>query len=526
MYKVLIVDDDRIIRKGLSASIPWEDHGYQVVGEAGDGETGLQMIEEIRPHIVISDIKMPFMDGLEMARLIKENYPEIKVILLTGYEDFNYAKEAIGIKAFDYILKPVESAVLLEKVSLAATEWEQERKVEKKMREAMPFLRQRFLKKLIHGRCQEDEIRKELGFLGLELNGPYFAVFLVKVDDYHGDLMEKEILKFSVYNICEEILVKERKGIVFDSDRDELVLIYSHQEEAETANRDIYDLAEQIRESVKRYLKTTLTIAMGRVFKDLSGISLSYEEARSAIEFRHLIGKDQVFSIADTGLPRHNASLQGMDIENELVMKVKLGLKQEVLTLMEEWEGQLLQQKYISLHQVRLMAIQMVVLLFREAGMWAKEWEEKNRQELVSHYNVINELQTIQEIIKKVTLISLDIVSHVNARRESQKHSAIKKAVKCIEENYAKEGLSLQDVAKEVHISPTYLSILFKQEKNINFSEFLLETRMKKAMELLRNQDLKAYEVAERVGYNNPQYFSVSFKKYTGYSPLEFKKQE
>ncbi|MEW9667294.1 response regulator [Ammoniphilus sp. 3BR4] len=532
MYKVVIVDDDRIIRRGLS-SIPWEDIGFQLVGEASDGEMGLQVIAETCPHIVISDIKMPFMDGLEMAGSIKKNYPAIKVILLTGYDDFKYAQEAIKIRAFDYLLKPVDREVLIEKVKMAASELENEQKAQKQMNEGMPFLRQRFLKKLIHNQCRPDEIDKELEFLGVELKGPLFSAFLIKLDDglphtgeKKDDIFGSEILKFCVYNICEEILDEEKCGIVFDSDRDELVLIYSSNEVPETASQHMYALAERIRESVKMYLKKTVTIAMGRVHSNIPGISQAYEEARSAIEFRHLIGKDKVFSIADTGLPPNSNPDPIKGIENELLLKVKLGLSLEAFAVIEELKNQLLSQKYISLHHVRLMATQIIVLLFKEAEEWAEGWVDRHREDLTNHYHEINQLQTVAEIVKKLESVVTSLVSYVNMKREGQKNATVDLAMRFIEENYFKEGLSLQDVAKEVHISPTYLSILFKQEKNINFSDFLFETRMKKAMELLRHQNLKTYEVAEKVGYGNPQYFSVSFKKYTGYSPLEFKKQE
>lgn len=531
LCKVVIVDDDRIIRRGLS-SIPWEDLGYQLVGEASDGEMGLQVIAETHPQIVISDIKMPFMSGLEMAGIIKEKYPAIKVILLTGYDDFKYAQEAIKIRAFDYLLKPVDREVLIEKVKMAADELENEQQVQKQMNEGLPLLRQSFLKKLIHNQYSQDEIEKQSKLLGIELKGPHFLACLIKLDDstQHSadnkdNIIEREILKSSVYNICEEILAEKKCGIVFYSDLDELVLIYSTTEEPEIASQSMYSLAERIRESVKMHLKNTVTIAMGTVHDDLSGISQSYEGARSAIEFRHMIGKDKVFSITDTGIPSNIPPDPIRGIENELLLKVKLGLSQDAFAVIEELKNQLLNQPYISLHHVRLIATQIIVFLFKEAEEWAKGWAERHRDELADHYYEINQLQTVAEIMDKVESIVSSIVSSVNLQREGQKNAAVDLAMRFIEENYFKEGLCLQDVAKEVHISPTYLSILFKQEKNINFSDFLLETRMKKAMELIRYQNFKTYEVAEKVGYGNPQYFSVSFKKYTGYSPVEFKKQ-
>ena len=145
MYKILLVDDDRLIRRSLATTIPWKRYGYELVGEASNGEEGLSLIDQHKPQIVISDIKMPFMDGLQMASIGKTRYPEMKVILLTGYEDFKFAQEAIKIKAFDYLLKPVESSILLKKVQQAAMEWEYEQRSQMQKVKGIRFLKQKWL---------------------------------------------------------------------------------------------------------------------------------------------------------------------------------------------------------------------------------------------------------------------------------------------------------------------------------------------------------------------------------------------
>ncbi|WP_167568941.1 response regulator [Brevibacillus migulae] len=533
MRKIVIVDDDRIIRKGIRHTIPWSENGYEIVGEASDGEQGLQVVEETQPHIVITDIKMPFMDGLEMANAVREKLPETKIILLTGHEDFGYAHEAIKLRAFDYLLKPVDSTVLLEKVNQASKEWEHHQKIKEKLKEGIPFLRQRFLQHLLHSRMDEQNVRTEAEYLGVNLQGPYFSVLLVKADDYfqhaaaERDLvLEKEILKFCIYNICEEIMLTEQRGAVFDGQGDQLVVICSSPADQQTAEAMMAELAERIRVNSKTFLQSTVTIAMGNVYEGWSGIAASYQDACSAIEFRHMIGKDQVFAIKDTGLaPANPSSMDVASLEKELVLKIRLGLKREAIHLVDQFAAALLRDNYCTLHEVRLIAIRIVVLLFREAAECAKGWEEQHRHELTSYYTEVHELQTVLEIFERVKALIGEISGHINDQRENQKNELVEKAMRYMEENYANEELSLQEVATQVHISPTYLSIIFKQEKGVNFSDYLLETRMKKAMEYLRHHNMKAYEVAEKVGYSNPQYFSVCFKKYTGYSPMDFKKQ-
>jgi two-component system response regulator YesN len=530
MHRILIIDDDRIIRKGLVQTIPWEEHGFQVGGEAADGEQGLQLIEEFHPQIVISDIKMPFMGGLEMARIIRERYPQIKLILLTGYNDFTYAQQAIKVRAFDYLLKPVDKELLLEKVKRAAAEWDEENKAQQQISEANAFFRQAFLKKLFEQQGEEAELLQEAVSLGIDLTGKTMIVFLLQIDEYYEDsvlttdfVKHREALKYCISNICEELIRTERKGGVVELERDELVLLYSSDESSEKAKENARILAEHIKNTVKKYLKTTVTIAFGGAYQGLFCIGSSYQEARSALSFRHFMGKDKVFSVVDIGTTSDcEKSIRIEGQEYELIQKVKLGLVQDALAVIDELECEVMQQNQISLQHVRLLAVQLVISLFRGAAEWAKEWGQA-QQSVPIYYSKINSMQTISEIMICLKQIVGDLTQFMTTQRESHRCGVVGEAAKYIKEHYATQGLSLHEVAKHVHMNPVYLSTLFKQEKNINFSDFLLQIRMKKAMELLRLNNMKTYEVADVVGYSSPEYFSVCFKKYTGVPPVEFK---
>jgi two-component system, response regulator YesN len=530
MHKVAIVDDDRIIRRGLVNTIPWERYGYQLVGEASDGEQGLKLIDDFQPQIVISDIKMPFMDGLEMARIAKEKYPEIKLILLTGYDDFTYAQEAIKIRAFDYLLKPVDKEVLLEKVLKASAEWDNEHKTKQKIHEGMPFFKMKFFKRLLENQWTENEMLGEAAALGMQFTGQTFVVLLIKLDgrctvspQTTGAVEAKDDFKQYIFNVCEELMWREQKGSVVEYEGDELILIYTSNETAEVAAQGARELAERIKHTVKHSLQTTVTITLGGAHAGCSSIAMSYRQARAALEFRHLFGKDKVFSMVDIGCSSSHGSVEINGKEAEITEKVKLGFVQDALRLLDDLEQEMLQQKSISLHHVRLISVQLVISLFRGAGQWAKEWEAVQRVNISLYYTQINGMQTIAEMMLLVRQIISDLAVFIATRRESMRCQAVAEAVAYIEEHYAEQELSLQDVAKHVHMNPVYLSGLFKQEKNINFSDYLLQTKMRHAMELLRCDNMKTYEVAQRVGYSNPQYFSVCFKKYTGISPLEFK---
>ena len=531
MHRILIIDDDRIIRRGLAKIIPWEQYGFQLVGEAADGEQGLNLIEAEYPTIVISDIKMPFMDGLELAQIVKERYPLIKLILLTGYTDFSYAQQAVKAHVFDYLLKPVDKENLLEKVRNAASEWDAENRVQQKINAANPFFRREFLKKLMEGNGEETELRQDAMSLGIDLTGQTFIAFLIKIDEYHQDSMKmadfverQKAFKFCVVNMCEEVTHSQRTGGVVELEQDELVLLYSSNETVQVAEKNGRYLVEQIQKLVHKYLKTTVTIVFGGVHQGILGLRLSYQESRSLLDFRHFIGKDKIYSLSDIKLSsQQDMSLQTEDKVNELVQKVKLGLAQDAFLVIDDLEQVMIQEKQMSLYHVRLLSVWLVISLFRGSAEWASDWEHVQRKNMSLYYIRINEMQTISEILTLIRSVVGDLAEFMAGKRESHRGGVIGEAVKYMEKHYVKQGLSLQDVASHIHINPVYLSTLFKQEKKITFSDFLLQVRMQKAMELLRNQDMKCYEVADMVGYNTPEYFSVCFKKHTGLSPIEFK---
>ena len=530
MYKLLIVDDDVIIRRGLTQNILWEENGFQLIGSAPDGEIALDMIEIERPQIIITDIKMPFVNGLELTKAVKTKYPEIKVILLSGYEEFNYAKEALKLKAFDYVLKPVDNNLLLETAKRAVWEFENERKVQNQITDSIPLLRHSFLLDLISGKYKDREMMPKIDVLNIPLLNNKCIAVLVNADDYYNTnynlkVMEKGLLKSSISGICKEIIQSIMNSILVDLGGNKLVLIFTSLDlgEEDFLAR-VLGVAGEMREKLEMHLKTTVTIGVGLVYSKLEDIFKSYSEACMAIKFRHLLGKNQVIYIGDVGFPIKKSSFNFEINEIEMIQKVKLGLTKEALELLAGIEKVMLAEKFISLDSIRLIGVEISILLYKEVDGWRGFSEQaKENINFYEFNNEVQNLETIQDIFNKLCVLITEICTYINGRRETHQNSIVMKATQFMESNFVKEGLSLQEVANNVHVSATYLSIIFKKEKNINFCDFLLDIRMKKAMELIRNKDLMIYEVAEKVGYINAQYFSACFKKYTTFSPSEYK---
>lgn len=523
MLKLVIIDDDGLIRRGLSQTICWEELDIVLAGTAGDGERGLELIEATEPHIIIADIRMPIMDGLTLTSIVKSKYPEMKVILMTGYDELEFAKEALKMKVFDYLLKPVDNDNLLDTVQRAAAEWNHDHQLKLKLLEGIPLLKQRFFERLIRGKLSTEDLAFQAGILDLNFDYDFYMTVILKADDYTADNYHhrfgKEMLKYCIENVAEEIIAREQAGFVFESIDDEIIVLLALKGTEETLQSRCFSITEEIRESVERYLKTTVTAGMGFLYQHLAQVTKSYSDAKSALEIRHIIGKNQVISIQDTGLPHLPQSIDILDLEKMLTLKVKLGLEKDAGLLLDQIETKLLSARSITLHQVKLKALETVILIYADSDLRELVHDDDfNRlTELIQH------TQTIKEVFAEIRQMAARLANAVNTSRENQQKEIVKQAMEYIEKNYMRERLSLQDVADEVHISPTYLSYIFKKEQNVNFSDYLLETRMTAAMELLRLKDLKSYEVAELVGYGNAQYFSTCFKKYTGFSPSAFK---
>lgn len=523
MYKVMIVDDDRIIRKGLMKTIPWAEHGFKLVGEAGDGEQALAIIEQEQPEIIVSDIKMPFMDGLELARRTREINPAIKFIFLTGFEDFSYAKAAIDLQAVDYLLKPVERDVLLAKVEKAAAAYEKEQGSETQLQEAQPYLRAKLFQRILAGEDDESLVR-EGAHLSLDLDHAYVCALLARIDDYavesvHPAVHHRE-LKANLANGMEAcIAYTGLTAGVYALEHDAFAVLVHGDAEEDFAG--VKELGEKLCNYVRENFSATITIGIGTVQRGLTGTAASFDDAHAVLEFRHLVGKDTVITPDD--IDRLTPEVQERtDTQEDLVEKVRLGLVDDALQLLATMEEELCTSR-LPLGDVRMRAVDMLLGLFKGAESWAPAWCDKFKPNKTKYYSQINSMQTVTEIMELLRSLVDNLAQFMVDENENSRLDIIDEVTSYIETHYAEHSLSLQDIGQHVHMNPIYLSVLFKKKKRITFTAFLLQVRMKKAMELLRATSLKTYEVAEQIGYNSPEYFGACFKKYTGTSPLEFR---
>lgn len=525
----MIVDDEPIVREGIKNRIQWSDHGFECVGVSENGRDALEAVSRLRPDVVLTDIYMPFMDGLELSRHISKQYPLTKIIILTGYDDFEYAQQAVKLQVTDFILKPVTSAELREMLDKLKSQMDEERghrehlnRLKQQLNESLPLLKERFLERLASSALNEWEISSKIAYFDIPLRGPLFVAIATDMDELRPEEQgtDNELYAFAIYNIIQEIMEKEAASAVFRYQGNKVITILSGSEEEEIYSR-AQELAEQIRTTVKSYLKFTVTVGVGTIGTHLQDIRHSCRASVAALEYRLLIGSDQVVSISDLEKRGSTPLYDGAETESALVSAIKTGTHEDV----ERSIGRLIRElgnASISIEQchVRVLRTMLAVLqTLLEIGCSEKELFGRETRLLTELYS----FRSLDEIEIWLKEMCRKAVKDVADTRRDISRKQMEEAAAYIHRNFDDTALSVKTVCSRIFMSASYFSALFKAHTGKTFVEYVTGVRMEKAKELLKHSSLKTYEIATKTGYQDAQYFSVLFKKYTGDTPTEYR---
>jgi len=427
----------------------------------------------------------------------------------------------VKLNAFDYLLKPVKLKELMEKVTQAAEFVEQELLREKQYVESLSLLQQQFLKKLTNQADYEItiDVEKELTNLGIKLEGSNFSAILVHFNDINDE--NRECYQEELKSIIIDVLTDNDQGEVIDAASNELAIFLSTKAKSKS-NQEM--IALSISKNIKKQFKENVTVTIGRIYSNLFEIATSFVEARLAMNVRYLMKDKSIYSIDDISTsPLHNEGVLEQ-LDEELTKQIKSELPMKVKETLNKISRVLVENKNIQLVRIKLLGLKYSTLLTYEIKKWCKNPARIDTIEFYQEIFKIESLNEMIEILEKLVDEWADIMFE-NKLKTPSVNCLVEKAISYLENNYFDEELTQQKVADEVFVSAPYLSNLFKREIGTNFSDYLLELRMKKAMDLLKTESIKTYKVAEQVGYSNPQYFSISFKKFTGYTPSEFRKR-
>jgi len=532
MYKVFLVEDEFAIRKGIRENIDWEGNGLIFSGEAGDGEQAYALIREIEPDIILTDIRMPFMDGLELSELISSNIPSIKIIILSGFDDFHYAQKAVSIPSvINYILKPINGEKILDILRTTITLIEEERRkirssieMSDRQIENRKLLQESVFGEILKSELKPVELLKLSQSLDINLSARFYVCAVVRKVDTGEENPDKREIQSGIYqNVLSSLFDGRADILVYGKAMEEQVILFKGDSLGSLENRS-YDLLNTLISQIKTLSSGSLVISMGGICDRLTDIRKSYREACSISRKSFLFSPNSINDYRSfenmyqqsRQLPLVNSdflqkllsyeSIEYLDVESS-VKKLFLNLK----------------EKEIDASEIDFLYKELLVHLNHyliESGVDYSIIDDELSLNQRFHYSVPD----IKDLYRKATdLISLSFECR-NRHQEHYYTDRMEQVILYIQNNSGNKGLSLDEVAAISGMSPCYFSTIFKQYKGSSYIDFLTEVRIGKAIGKLKNTSITISEIAFMVGYNDPHYFSHVFKKRTGFSPSEIRK--
>lgn len=531
MLKVFLAEDEFIIREGIKNNIDWQAHGYEFCGEASDGELAFPLIQKTRPDILITDIKMPFVDGLALSRLVKKELPETEIIILSGYEEFDYAKEAIQIGVARYLLKPINGETLLQEIDSVAEiilgkqkEKEIREKYQKEMEENSLRDQMDLFQHLVTGDCSMEELLSVADKLDLKIMAPWYSIVLLKIqsmkhdyEEYSGSIVvvDERIAKLAE---PEHVLVFDRalegRAFLFKADSEEELLAYQK------------EYLGDVKEVLSGYANLRYFGGIGTPVNRLREIPASFEDASHAFAHRYLVAES---CILDSSLLMQEGAAEQEDfrisaVNPEQIDRAKMqeflrtGDLDEVVYFVDEFFGKLdggAMKSRIFRQYITMDAYFSIVDFLKGLGLQKDEIEAPDQDG-----SILQDEKSAMDYIVRIMNKALVLREK---KASSRYEDVVSEVIHYIEDNYAQEELSLNLLASHVNFSPNHLSMIFSQQTGQTLIRYLTDYRMNRAKELLRCSSKKSSVISMEVGYKDPHYFSYLFKKTQGMTPTQYR---
>lgn len=543
MLKIFLAEDEVVVRETIKRMIPWEKLGFELVGEAADGEMALPLLIRQQPDLLITDIKMPFMDGLTLARLAKKEIPGLKVVILSGYDDFNYAKQAIGIGVEDYLLKPITKNALIERLSEIRSRYEHEKTqkeyYEKFQREMQAYEKNSsrdFFEALVGGSMDMMEVYKRAEKLGLDIVAEAYNVLIFTMncdEDFSGQRDEYSSWEAESLELLENFFAGHSSAMLFRSNIFSYGVLLKGQREAIEENTRA--CVDEIRKILSRQDgRREWFLAVGQSVERLSQIQKSYHTASRAFSQRYLYDEnilyyDEMETMEHPGgqaETEDNAYLQKVDVNalNPAILQKFLsnGLQEETENFVKDYFyaiGQEPMESLVFRNYVILNVWFSVISFIKGLGCDTNEMESADTEEVLAESG--KNMESAIAYAKKMISQAIEIRDQNSGNKN---RSILKTAVDFIDSHYMDEEISLNTVANVANVSSNHFSALFSQNMGQTFIEYLTTLRMNKAKELLRCTGMRSSEIAGEIGYKDAHYFSYLFKKTQGMTPSDYRK--
>ena len=538
MLKTFLAEDEIVVRENIKKMVPWEQYGFELVGEASDGEMALPLIKKLKPDLLITDIKMPFMDGLTLCKVVKKEFPDIKIVILSGYDDFNYAKEAIGIGVEDYLLKPITKNAFLERLCEIRSRYEHEKsqreyyeQFHREMQEYEQNSSRDFFEGLISGTMDMGEMYERADKLGLDIVAEAYNILIFTLESENAAAGQSE-----TYSEWEARAREKIEGLFADHSYAMLFRnnVFSYgvlvKEQKDNPGKNTRDCVESIREILSDApAGQPWFIAAGEPVERLSNMKHSYNTAAQTYARRYLYDGHILYyrDLKEEELAKDDGRyLKKVDInamDPAIIQKfLGSGLKEETGNFVRDYFHAIGKEPMTSMvfrSYVILNVCFSVLSFLNRMGYCASALEESDTEDALEQGGA--SMEAAMAYAEKILQKAIEIRDENSGNKN---RSILENSIGYIKTHYMDENMSLNAVAQVANISANHFSALFSQNIGQTFIEYLTGIRMEHAKELLRCTGKRASEIALEVGYKDSHYFSYLFKKTQGMTPSDYRK--
>lgn len=535
MYTALLVDDERSLRESISELVDWGAHGFRLLGVAENGLDALQFMEETAvPDLLITDIKMPVMDGIELAKRIREEHPTVKIVFLSGYDEFQYAVAGIRLNIVAYLLKPVAKAEIEEMLQRIHDQISEEIRqandltlVQRGYFEQIEVMKISFLISLLtetYTNVGKGDLEEFLASYDLEFLKEEKALFAIQLksggqDTTLGETPKEELIRFSLSNIVRSILGKYVPSEVFLFSSTIICLISEKPEQLESA---LPMLATEIVETSRKLLNQEVCLGVSEQYSDIFQTKKAYRQAMEAVDYARHSGKGEVIYVTDIEAGTKNrAAWEEMD-EYALLLALKTGDREIVKQILAAAIPDSSDSGWEDISAIKIVASVVYTTALRALRDSGADLQEQytNWYYAFLEGTQYQSLATIKTVIHQFCQA---VLKEIQSQRSQHTNSLVAKSLAYLEANFQDPEVSLKSVSQHLSVSPTYFSAVFKKETGQSFIELLTELKMNRAKELVMTTEEKMFEIALQCGYSDQHYFSYSFKKFFGISPTKMR---
>ena len=534
MLKVLLVDDEYYFREALKVTIEWEKWGFEICGEAKNGKIALEKMKTLQPDIVIVDINMPIMDGLEFLEVVKTLNANVKVIILTGHSEFNYAKQAVHLGVINYILKPIEEKELLNTLLDIKDTIKKEsnikvevNKLKRQVKKSKRIMKEKFINDLIQGNIimTKEGIFDKFKYFNMNIKSEVYQICVVEIDaEEHPEwsLEDRQLWIAAVSNIISELLADNyRLDITYDN-LEYIILVIGHNNDSSDIIKEcLIGALEQVKEIVNKLLNFTITIGIGGIYEDVKNISVSYKEALVAIKSKTVFGNDKIILHDDISQMRLTYNFYTMEHRRQILMNMRVGKVEEVNALIKNIFTEM---KERNIHPDLLLAncVEMFSTCLEFMAEMGEEFYDDFENYSSHFFEDIQSQKSINHMEQYIIGIFNDLIKNATNNKNNRASEIVKSVLDYIHDNYSDEDLNIGNISNNLFVNYGHLCYVFKKEIGKTINEYITSYRMSKAKKMIEEGNCYVMDVASRVGYSDANYFGKCFKKRYGISPSKY----